>query len=68
MAEMMGALVGKFPCYWTALLHAPVAQQTVCNKLWLFVCLAGNSRPSQLNSSHPCERDWRADIPRRTLI
>lgn len=53
MAERMGAL--EFPVFQGSspalgisahaggLLCAPIAQQVVCNELWLFVCLEGNS-------------------------
>lgn len=37
------------------LLHAPIAQQVVCNELWLFLCLEGNLG---LDGGHPQDRDW----------
>lgn len=47
------------------LLCAPIAQQVVCNELWLFVCLERNSG---LDGDHPQDRDWVVASSRKTLI
>lgn len=57
-------LLGNSPCA-GSLLCAPIAQQVVCNKLWLFVCLKGNLR---LDGGHPQDGDWVVASPGTSLI